>query len=524
MKSIFKLTPLLEAAFPDLVGKDNKTIEKSLSDYYTSFFTDGNTHVKVDIDGDLLIVEVLSLPDDNGLSQIKKVTDLYENGKFNETHKLLDDLLVKYPSQAAFYRLKGQLLLEQGNQDEATNYLIDALRWNPKDEWSYVLLGNIYINYHNDEATALKFYNQALEYNKEDSTSISNIGVMLFQKGKYAEGEKYLRRSLEINPKFVNSYYVLAISKLKTGLPLEGFEISVEGLRNCSPQDKEYYKLIHIAKDTAKDCLDNEIYKAIITDEIKKVEKEYDRTIILKEDNSIGVWAKMQLAETYHRKEDYILSNGSKIKLGLQHLILHELHHLILTCEARKINANKLFTSNETKFEIFFQKYQPYFKKLQNYGVDIREYAKILFDGINIQVFNVPVDLFIENRIYDNFPLLRPLQFISLYDIVQEGIDAVNDKKVAAITPPQILSKSRIYNLVLALLYRDLYGIDRIADFNAHKAEMTQAEVFYNEFLEYKEDTVAGEEYELAENWARDLGLLYQIGFEDEEAYHKRNG
>ena len=55
--------------------------------------------------------------------------------------------------------------------------------------------------------------------------------------------------------------------------------------------------------------------------------------------------------------------------------------------------------------------------------------------------------------------------------------------------------------------FKDLYGLDLISEFKATKAEVKQAEKFYNEFLEYRDDKKPAEEYELVLHWAEDLKL-----------------
>lgn len=70
--------------------------------------------------------------------------------------------------------------------------------------------------------------------------------------------------------------------------------------------------------------------------------------------------------------------------------------------------------------------------------------------------------------------------------MIQECIKAVTDKKVLEISPAHIISKSKIYNLVNAIQFKSLYGIDLIKDFKASKSELRLANDFYHEFLEYR--------------------------------------
>ncbi len=49
----------------------------------------------------------------------------------------------------------------------------------------------------------------------------------------------------------------------------------------------------------------------------------------------------------------------------------------------------------------------------------IANYCSSLFDGMNRQIYNTPIDLFIENLIYNEYAELRPYQFLSLHTLIQ---------------------------------------------------------------------------------------------------------
>jgi hypothetical protein len=154
---------------------------------------------------------------------------------------------------------------------------------------------------------------------------------------------------------------------------------------------------------------------------------------------------------------------------------------------------------------------------------EISNYSNGLFDGVNLQVYNAPIDLFIENFLYNDYPELRPFQFVSLYNLLQLALKAVTEKEIVEISPKDVLSKNKIYNIVNALQFRDLYGIDLTAEFNATKAEYKEADSFYAEYLEYKDDRQPAEEYELLQNWADDLNLSEYFQLIDENEFHAEN-
>lgn len=193
---------------------------------------------------------------------------------------------------------------------------------------------------------------------------------------------------------------------------------------------------------------------------------------------------------------------------GVDHLILHELTHLELAHEAREQGKQQMFTSNESNKSAFMMKYKKEAQKLKKQGIPeakVNNLMQMFFDGVNGQIFNTPIDLFIEDRIYSRFSKLRPLQLMSLFTIIKQGIEANTRPDIIKITPSDVLSTSITYNLVSAMHFRNLFGVDLIAEHNPKKSEVEKAAELYEEFQEYRQDKEPGEEYNLVQFWAEDL-------------------
>ncbi|MBK9985209.1 MAG: tetratricopeptide repeat protein [Saprospiraceae bacterium] len=105
----------------------------------------------------------------------------------------------------------GQILSEEGDQDQAINFLIDALRWDSKNGWALLMMGNIFAKYKDDVPTAMKYYDQALVANPQDNITINNIGANLMQQGKIEEAKKYFWEALKINNDYPNTHFALGM-------------------------------------------------------------------------------------------------------------------------------------------------------------------------------------------------------------------------------------------------------------------------------------------------------------------------
>ncbi len=191
-------------------------------------------------------------------------------------------------------------------------------------------------------------------------------------------------------------------------------------------------------------------------------------------------------------------------------MILHELTHLQLVEEARKQDLNKLFTSNQQNKSTFINSLKKEATQLQKRGVaeeNIENYFSALFDGLNLQIYNTPIDLFIEDRIYNQWESIRPIQFLSLLSLLQEGIESTTNKDIVNNVPKSILSVSKIFNLINAIHFKDLFHVDLVEKFEPTKLELSQAIELYAEFNEYRKDKKPAEEYELISHWAEDLKI-----------------
>jgi hypothetical protein len=131
----------------------------------------------------------------------------------------------------------------------------------------------------------------------------------------------------------------------------------------------------------------------------------------------------------------------------------------------------------------------------------------MVFHGTNSRIFNAPIDLFIEDYIYNSLPELKPYQFLSLINLDKVSLQAVTDKAILEVTPQKIVSKVKVYNAVSARLCDNLYGISTEKEYPLSPTEKKQVDEFWEEFNEYRNDKKPGEEYELIQHWAEDLEL-----------------
>lgn len=519
MQIIHKLDDFLLIIFPELMGGGNDLIISTLEKYYTY----GPYKPKITIDNGWIKIEIDTPAIISQEADYKKTVALCEKGKYSEAKPILKKLLEKNPANSEYHRIMGQILSDEGDQEEAINYLIDALRWDSRNGWALLMMGNIFAKFKDDVPTAIKYYDQALIANPKDNITINNIGANLMQQGKLVEAKKYFWEAIKINDQYPNTHFALGMIADMEGDFHSAFYSTIQAIKHNKSKDILHQNSVRQAFEISKKITATDTGKKIFREYRHKLEFEGDRKIDIFQDEEIPTAAKFEFAENYNRETHIVKYKPSYP--AVEHLIMHELVHLDFVIAARKGELNQLFISTQNHKAEFIKGLEPTIKKFNKLGISeksIADYCSNLFEGMNRQIFNTPIDLFIENFLYNEFSELRPFQFISLYNMLQEGLKAVTDKKIVELSPNDIISKSKVYNLVNSIQFKELFGFDFIKDFNATPIELKHATDFYDEYLQYKDDKEPAEEYELVLHWAEDLKLDKNFELVNEQEYRTK--
>ncbi len=176
-----------------------------------------------------------------------------------------------------------------------------------------------------------------------------------------------------------------------------------------------YQSAWKLAFDTAKCIATSDEGKRIFRKYRKQLEQAGNVPIDIVEDAAITTAAKIEFAENYQRDKHIV--RFKPVQLAVEHLIMHELVHLDFVIQARQQKLNQLFTSTQEHRQHFIKLMSDHSRKLRKAGVSeavVNDYVQKLFQGLNLQVYNAPIDLFIEQFLHTEFPDLRPYQFLSM--------------------------------------------------------------------------------------------------------------
>jgi len=134
-----------------------------------------------------------------------------DRGRYQQAAKLYQQYLVTVPDSVEVRRNLGMTYLEMSVVEQAEQHVIEALRLEPNDAWSNLLLGNIYLKHKNDRIVADKFYQRAAAAAPNDPHILSNLGSIVGQEGKYDEARNWFNQAINTDTDLPNAYYGLAL-------------------------------------------------------------------------------------------------------------------------------------------------------------------------------------------------------------------------------------------------------------------------------------------------------------------------
>ena len=131
-----------------------------------------------------------------------------------------------------------------------------------------------------------------------------------------------------------------------------------------------------------------------------------------------------------------------------------------------------------------------------------------LITGVNLFLFNCPIDMLIEKRIWRDYPELRESQFCGLASIAHNSRKVTMDPKIRDFVPPTLLRINDILNAVFALFVDELFeGATAYALAYSKFPTFKDAEKLYALWKEKSTDLTPGGEYDLVDTFGEFLGI-----------------
>lgn len=456
---------------------------------------------EVTIDGDFVKVKVDQKDLEQSQKEFNEITALCEKRQFKEAHSRLELFLKKHSRHSEGYRILAQMEMEAGNIDKAIDIDIEALRCDPKNIWALILMGNLYSKYKDNYEIGRTYYDSVLKYSPDNFIAINNVAALMMENEDYISAIPLFEKSLEGDKKYANAYYGLAVCYYNQSENQKAFDTALKGclladIRSENPQVMDELHKILLA--SAHAVVESTNYMNVVLGIKDEIEMTYHQKIEIEEDDTLDLSAKLEYGPTHHR--DFHLIKYNPKKPFMEHLAIHEMMHLQMNLEADKVNTNKVIISNNDNVIAFRTKYAAWIKKLVNRFEHSKAMNLVeqIHRGYMLQVMNCPLDLFVEKRMYDKYPIVRAIQLLSLMEQETYNIKAIKGSENSKFVPLDIVQNSKVMNIVTSMHFEHLFGLRFYQEYKPTRAQFDQAKDFYDEFLAY-DDYKPGEEYELVE-------------------------
>lgn len=485
----------------DMGGVFEAHSPEELRDKLLAYYTVDGYSAEVTIDGDYVKVKVDQKDLEQSQQEFNEITALCEKRQFKEAHSRLELFLKKHSRHSEGYRILAQMEMEAGNIDKAIDIDIEALRCNPKNIWALILMGNLYSKYKDNYEIGRTYYDSVLKYSPDNFIAINNVAALMMENEDYESAIPLFEKSLEGDKKYANAYYGLAVCYYNQRENQKAFDTALKGclladIRSENPQVMDELHKIMLA--SAHAVVESTNYMNVVLGIKDEIEMKYNQKIEIEEDDTLDLSAKLEYGPTHHR--DYHLIKYNPKKPFMEHLAIHEMMHLQMNLEADKVNTNKVIISNNDNVIAFRTKYAAWIKKLVNRFEHSKAMNLVeqIHRGYMLQVMNCPLDLFVEKRMYDKYPIVRAIQLLSLMEQETYNIKAIKGSENSKFVPLDIVQNSKVMNIVTSMHFEYLFGLRFYQEYKPTRAQFDQAKDFYDEFLAY-DDYKPGEEYELVE-------------------------
>jgi hypothetical protein len=233
--------------------------------------------------------------------------------------------------------------------------------------------------------------------------------------------------------------------------------------------------------------------------------------ISIEMDNSLEYISAVSQMAWKHNRDEHRIRYRMRSEAMTPHLVAHELEHIVLEYEARQLARNRFFTTTAKTREYAIGSVADHVAKLQRQGYaeeSISNTILKLTSGLSNQIFNCPLDMVVEQNIYNKYPDLRHSQFASLHQMHLEALQTFTHQEIKKLTPPIIFRASVTLNCAYAFFIDHLYqGITDYAATYRTSDNYSHGKNLFDIWKKRMESFTPGDEYEMVDEYASILKL-----------------
>jgi tetratricopeptide (TPR) repeat protein len=369
-----------------------------------------------------------------------------------------------------------------------------------------------------DYAGAERMVRQALAADPNNCTARNALVVVMARTGRRDQAMQLLRETVEIQPGDPSAYYNLASILCGQGKAEEALgvleHLFAKAQCDCPGAQKVFslaFSLCQCARETLAAKHHDEACQAVEGFR-GTIEALTGHPVVVHIEDlpaSIGGYAETPLQRGGDRH--HIHCNRLYPDPLRQHFLAHELMHIELEAEALAAGKARRFIGSNAGFKSQFILPRPQRRQLRRKGWDEAAIARLLasqVDRVLLSLFNSPVDLVVETRVHERFPVLASAQFLAFGRLLEDAPRPEAVLNGRGVMPRQLMLAGLALNDVRARLYDSMFGHTTL-----HALDETDTEVFplasslWECWRSAGPSLRPGDEFQLVDQFAEILGL-----------------
>ncbi|MEX2444763.1 MAG: hypothetical protein WD492_14250 [Alkalispirochaeta sp.] len=471
-----------------------------------SFYSYGSTAPTVSVDRETVTVHVPALPELEGDDpRIQDALRLLEAGDREGARRAAEELLKIDPSSALLHRIRAASFCATDSSASGNSASDTGAAGNSAADTSASDTSASDTGAAGNCAAAMDAYRTGLCWNPEDlPLLVSAAQVLLMDLEDVGRAQVFLERARMVAPREPQVLLGQAVIADYQDDWDGAFRFGIEVLKAAEPDSEEYAQGMDLALATAQKIAQQRLasLEDLVRTWAEKIAAKAGRPIVIEQNEELPAPAMLHIAEPHNLDAHHIYYRERS--LHAYHLIINQLTVLRRTIEARATGDSMIAGTTEAQVVTF----KDDFGESIDDTPDGDAYLSQLFAAVNGQIISTPMDLFVEAILHDELPEFRAVQFLGLRNLVEAAEHSIAQPAESSDVPPAIRTVSVVLNLVVAYLYRDLYGHDVAARFKVDSGEREMAQRFYGRFLELARESRPGAEWHLVQEWGAELGVI----------------
>ena len=452
-------------AAPGFVGPEGYvTLDtKRLAELY-SFLPPGTNSV---VEGEHLVVTCPDLDEKRNTAADDAVSRGSRRARAGDHIKAVELLrrgLSARPLLVPARRDLAMALMAAGDNPGAETELRRLLLLDPRDAWAWVILGNL--TFRQNFALAERYFRRAVELAPTDAYAWNGMGAMYLDKRDYPHAIAAFEAALKARPGFPNAAYGLATAFRESGDDQRAFD-TVTAMLVAGATDARSRPVMEQGRQ-----LFRQLAGRLTTQTIAAAEAEV-QTLAREAERVSGFTVKFEAADASdpvtascemawkHGRDHHVIRVRPSLGAAVQlHQRAHELCHIIMEAESRAAGTNRWFSANhDTRAYALREIEREVSAVRQSLPPEVGDrFIDRVYNGLLAQLYNLPLDMLIEQRLATRHPGLRFAQIETVSTLIAEAEAGCTQPDIVRLTPRRILHAARFLCACYAAFADRLYA------------------------------------------------------------------